>query len=360
MKKYLTLIIGAVVILSACKKDPQIIENQDNAFSAVISNYAPKITLQYAELSAQTTSLVDQANNFAVSGELNDFSLLQEQLKNCRKQWFNVSMFEFGPALNTDLRASINTFPIDTTSVSMAINSESFTNAANDEKGFLAIEWMLHRSNAFEILTDSNNGTQEIQALIWFCEDLNNRVSIVHQAWVDSYQALFSSNTGASAGSGMSLLVNSYIQDYERLKRQRLALPLGLLTLGIPLTSHVEAPYGGYSSELMQSQFVSSTLFFQGWDQAIENGYGLDDALKSVNATWGEEATPLETVILHRFNEAQVALSNLNDPLQDQIMNQPEAVESVYNLLQSVVPLIKADLPSALGISITFADNDGD
>ncbi|MGB0424877.1 MAG: imelysin family protein, partial [Flavobacteriales bacterium] len=317
MKKYLAFVFCASLVLVACKKDPKIIESQDSAFSAVLTNYAPKITGQYAELSSQTNSLLNLANSFVVSGELNDFNLVQEQLKNCRKQWFNVSMFDFGPAESNDLRLSINTFPIDTAAVSLAIESENFSSLAFDEKGFLAIEWLLHRSNAFELFTDGINDAQEYDALIWYCTDINSRVANVHEIWMNSYQSAFASNTGASAGSGMSLLVNGYIQDYERLKRQRLALPLGLLTLGIPLESHVEAPYGGYSAELMQSQFVSSLLFYQGWDQAVENGYGLDDAIASVNATWGEESTPLESVILQRFNEAQLALSSLNDPFRN-------------------------------------------
>lgn len=335
-------------------------DNQDSAFSAVLGNYGPKITGQYGELKSQSSLLLTRANDFLLSQTTDDFLLVQEQLKTCRKQWFNVSMFDFGPAFNSELRLSINTFPIDTAAVSNLVNEAPIVNPANDEKGFLAIEWMLHRDNAFELLTDGMNDEQEADALLWFCNDINSRVHTVHEAWQNGYESNFINNTGASAGSGMSLLVNSYIQDYERLKRQRVALPLGLLTLGIPLSSHVESPYAGYSAELINSQMVSSILYFQGWDQAVENGYGLDDAIKSVNATWGEESAPLETVILQRYSEAQVAISSLSDPLQVQIEEDPQTVETVYNSLQSVVPLIKADLPSALGISITFADNDGD
>ena len=335
-------------------------DTQDSAFSAVLDNYGPKITGQYGDLKSETTLLLARANDFLSSEAIEDFLLVQEQLKTCRKQWFNVSMFDFGPAFNLDLRLSINTFPIDTAAVANLVNESAIINPANDEKGFLAIEWMLHRDNAFELLTDGINDEQEAAALIWYCNDINSLVNAVHDAWQNGYESNFINNTGASAGSGMSLLVNNYIQDYERLKRQRVALPLGLLTLGIPLNSHVESPYAGYSVELMNSQMASSILYFQGWDQSVENSYGLDDAIKSVNATWGEESTPLELVILQRYSDAQVALNSLSDPFQIQIEEDPETVETVYNALQSVVPLIKADMPSALGISITFADNDGD
>ena len=50
----------------------------------------------------------------------------------------------------------------------------------------------------------------------------------------------------------------------------------------------------------------------------------------------------------------------LNDPLSSEIMNNKPAVNECYSKMQQLVPYTKVDMTSALGVLITYQDNDGD
>jgi uncharacterized protein len=64
--------------------------------------------------------------------------------------------------------------------------------------------------------------------------------------------------------------------------------------------------------------------------------------------------------INQQVNEARLALTLITSPLSEAIVNDPEIVENAYNELQQVVVLLKTDMISALGVSVTSTDNDGD
>jgi predicted lipoprotein len=53
-------------------------------------------------------------------------------------------------------------------------------------------------------------------------------------------------------------------------------------------------------------------------------------------------------------------LNNYNNPLSDEIINNKDDLLNSYEELQKLVPFIKVDMTSGLGVLITYQDNDGD
>ena len=70
--------------------------------------------------------------------------------------------------------------------------------------------------------------------------------------------------------------------------------------------------------------------------------------------------TNLSTVINNKLNEIVLNLNGLNDPLSNEVITNKTAVSNAYTKLQELVPLLKVDMTSALGVLITYQDNDGD
>ena len=64
--------------------------------------------------------------------------------------------------------------------------------------------------------------------------------------------------------------------------------------------------------------------------------------------------------INNQFDDILAELNNLNDPLSSEILTNKPAVSQTYTKLQELVPLLKVDMTSALGVLITYQDNDGD
>ena len=91
---------------------------------------------------------------------------------------------------------------------------------------------------------------------------------------------------------------------------------------------------------------------------ANDNGLGLDDYMNFVNAELNSEQ--LSTVIDNQIVTILDELDNYNNTLSEEIMTNKTALSVSYGELQRLVPYIKVDMTSALGVLITYQDNDGD
>ena len=77
-----------------------------------------------------------------------------------------------------------------------------------------------------------------------------------------------------------------------------------------------------------------------------------------VNAQYNGENLSIATN--NQFQLIKDNLSQLNDPLSNEILTNKVNVSNAYENMQQLVPLIKVDMTSALGVLITYQDNDGD
>ena len=83
-------------------------------------------------------------------------------------------------------------------------------------------------------------------------------------------------------------------------------------------------------------------------------GIGLDDHLVGIGAA------DLDNAIQQQISNSISALQGLSDPLSENIINNQTQVEAAYAELQKLIVLFKVDMPSRLGVLITYQDNDGD
>lgn len=359
MNSKVSVLFMLVLVLAACKKPEELETPGDTSFQSVLTNFSSAIPAQYESFAEHTLSLKLAAEDLRTSPNAMSLELLQNELFETRKAWQWICMFNFGPAETISL-SSMNTFPADTSAIKNKIDSGTLDGFSPDETGFAALDFLLHRETALSSITENENAAHILDLIVNHCEDISNKANSVKNEWNSSYATNFRQNTGAAAGSGMSLLVNHFVICYEELKREKVALPLGLLTLGLPLVDHVEARYGAYSSTLALEQMTALNSVFNGFDDTDMNAIGLAEALREVDARYGENQVLLDNEINARFSVSINNLSQLPSDLRTFISDSPDELESIYNQLQSTVALVKADMPSSLGISITFSDNDGD
>ncbi|MDZ7658216.1 imelysin family protein [Fodinibius sp.] len=71
-------------------------------------------------LQTSVDDLQAAAQDFETERTPENLETLQEALKNARLAWQDVSPFQFGPSEDVLLRASLNTYPVDTDKVSEA------------------------------------------------------------------------------------------------------------------------------------------------------------------------------------------------------------------------------------------------
>jgi predicted lipoprotein len=293
------------------------------------------------ELSLSIDSLIIEKNQLRLDDA-------QAKLKTAYLAWQKVSYLELGPAMTVGLRSNLNTFPTDTAEIEAKIAQDNTNMDLLSMSGFPALDYLLNHTSDSLILSELNNNRSNYLSAV--VQDLKTKVNTVYGEWSGNYQSTFNSNTGADVGSSTGQLINALNQHYERNFRDgKIGIPIGVRSLGTPRPQDSEALYGGYSIELAIANFEAMKNFYYGKD-----GLGLDDYLKSANAD------DLNQTIKTQMVSIDSKLNSITDPLPQAIQNQNALLNETYQEIQKLIVYWKVDMPSRLGVLITYQDNDGD
>ncbi len=366
------MILGAMMFYAACgdndPDDPQVDpESYDRA--AMLNNLADNyIVPSYNNYVLQTDSLKNVVNSFTASPSLSGLLDVRNQWKEALLTWQDVAFLEFGPAESISLRGQTNVYPIDTTVIIDNITTGSYDlqlPANFVGKGFQALDFLLYKpgftdQDIVDYYTNNANAVSYIQDV---ATELYTNADYVYSQWQSSYTATFKgSNTSNAQGSSVSNMVNALSMHYETYVRKgKVGLPSGAFNgfSQTPMPDHVEAYYYGQSLPFAVREMVAIGKYIRGEGYTTgTNGQGLDDYLNHVEAQSGGQN--LSVVIDSQITVIISNMNAINDPLSDEVVNNTQGVETLYQSMQLLVPYIKVDLTAALGVLVTYQDNDGD
>ncbi len=330
---------------------------------ATLTSLGTNIILPAYQQLATTTAALDAAvsvfNSNPSSGTLTD---LQTAFKTAYGSWAATSEFEFGPATDLFLTTHfINSFPTDTVTIRNNVNGAAYAidglgNFA--AQGFPALDYLLFANGSVTTLarfTTDANAAGARQYLAVLSASLKTKAAAVSNAWSASggnYLKTFVNATGVDAGSSLSLMANAYVLDFDvNMQNFKVGIPIGLYGPSVLPKSpaKVEAYYSGLSTQLLIRQV-----------QAFQNIYmgGLDDKVAATSAV--NNGQPLNDVIKAQLTVLLTKIQALPDPFSAGIINNSPAISDAYTEIRKTTVLLKVDLPSALGIKISFQDDDGD
>ncbi|NQV52802.1 MAG: imelysin family protein [Flavobacteriales bacterium] len=348
-------IVGLVVwgySLQSCKGDDPKPQEEDFDRSAMFQNLASNVILPaYNSFAEKLTSFQLAFDAYKGEASASNLEVLRSAFDQAYLSWQQCAPYEFGPAANVGLRLTINTFPADTDRVHTLVGMEDYdlalsTNSA--AKGLPALDFVLYQLNPDRL------GDALVQEFIQRNLTLMSlALTSVEADWKDAYQDEFQTNLGSDVGSSLGSFVNAINQDFEVLKNANVGIPLGKKTLGVIQPEKVEALFSAQSIPLLIQHLESLKAAFNG-----NTGLGLDDHLDALDATYGTQS--LSDAIQMGFDVAIASAEAIDGKLFDAIEQTPSQVEDLHTKLQSLVVLLKTDMPSQLGVQITYQDNDGD
>lgn len=358
-------LITFVLFIAACSDDPQT-TGCDTEFDqeAMFDNFAENLIIPaYEDLKVKVELLIAKTADFQSNTNQVTLDELRLAFDNAYLSWQTASPYEFGPAAAEFLQNSLNNFPLDTVIVNEKIQNSDYDFTSPDayDKGFPALDYLLYgigETDAEIINFFAATSSQTLHSFYLgnIVNDIQNRVNNTHDAWTSgTYKTEFIANTGTAAGSSLSLIVNSFNQNYEYIKRDKLGIPSGVLTLGLTNPTKVEAYYSGHSVELANAALAASRNYYLG-----KNGLGLDDYLQAIGTMKGDKT--LDAVIQEQFTVAITAVQDLGTsvPLSETVVNDNEKVVNAYNEVTKQLINIKTDMPSVFCVSITYIDNPSD
>ncbi len=367
MKSKVLIAIGVVsfsLIFSSCKKKKEGEEETADNFNKteLLTNISDNVIIPaYTSYKSGVDSLELASNTFVSNKNTTNLLALRVKFVNAYLLFQNVSTFEFGPAENEIFRSGANTFPCDTPQIKSNVNTGIFdlNMASNfDAKGYPALDYMLYGKgktdqdilNLFASDSDAVNRCNYFSALV---TELRTKATSVLNSWTGSYRSTFVSSNSSDVGSSVGLLVNQLSQDLEITKNYRVGIPAGKKTMGALLPEKCEAYYSKASLALAKKHVESLERIYLG-----NSGKGFDDYLDFLNAKYNGGS--LNATITNQFSVVKTKLNAVPETLDNSIVNNFAPVDAAYTELQRLVVLIKADMPSALGIVITYQDTDGD
>lgn len=319
-------------------------------------------------------ALDNQVDEFNLNSNNNNLNTLIATWEEALLSWQDVAFLDFGPSEYILLRSQTNTFPVDTTELKASISNGSWNLqnlTYNDSKGLQALDYLLHKpgysnSELVNYFQDNNNAKQYLKALT---EDLFLNISYVCNQWnnykndfINDFETTSSGFSSNSQGSSISNMINALCLHYEfYVRRGKVGLPLGVFNgfTQQELPHLVECYYSGKSLQNLNRSVYSINKFLIGSGyNSDDNGLGLDDYMNFVNAE--SNSNQLSNVIVNQITKILEKINKLPGNLGNDILNNKPMVQETYQELQQLVPFIKVDMTSALGVLITYQDNDGD
>ena len=119
-----------------------------------------------------------------------------------------------------------------------------------------------------------------------------------------------------------------------------------------------EAYYAKTSAPYILLTLEAIESIYLGRDKSGNNGLGLDDYLDHLQIKHNTEN--LSTAISKQFALAKQKVQAITVPVSELVAHDAPTGEAAYVELVKLLVLLKTDMPSNLGVMITYQDGDGD
>lgn len=354
------LSLALLIFGVACEDDNNNVGNacgSDFDQTAMLTDYGGYILGRYVSVANSSNNLVEDAETFLSAPTASNLESLQNQFLNAYNLWIEAEPFDFGPAIDLDLRAKLNSFPVNENLVDQLVaNGVPASYTFTFDQGFPALDYLLFNGDLQTVaarFTDTPENANRRTYLRDQIAEINRLANETTELWSNGYRSAFVSNTGTAAGTSVSLLINSLNEHWENVKRDRIGIPSGVATLGFTNPESVEAPYSGHSLELLKRSVQASRTYFTN-----ASSLGFDDFLTAIDAR--KQGSPLTTLILNQYQEGLDNLDRIEGPLKTAVDADTPDVTAAYASLVRNIVLLKTDMASMLCVAITYVDNPSD
>jgi hypothetical protein len=179
-------------------------------------------------------------------------------------------------------------------------------------------------------------------------QELASKATLLADDWNLAGTAGASQKFAAGGQQSVNLLVNQLAACVEDAAERHLRFVLVLPSPIAKQLYRVERSRSGSSLAGLVTALQGAREIFTG-----RGGLGLNDALAHVNPD-------LEKRLATQFDSTIATTRAIGVPLEDAVINNRAAVQAAYEQTRALELLLKVDVVSALGVTLTFSSNDGD
>ncbi|GAB3914346.1 imelysin family protein [Larkinella knui] len=352
--------------------DPNPAKPEGTDRKAMLTHLADNIILpSYANFKGKLDAMMTKSEAFAAKPDKTTLTDFRQAWVDAYTEWQKVELFDVGPAEAQTLRYFFNIYPANATGIEENIVSGTAqldVPASYPKQGFPALDYLINGLGESDeaILvryTTAADAAKRIAYLKRVTTQMKTVFTAVQTEWTTTYRDKFVNATGIDVNSSTSKLVNGYVLHYERYIRSgKFGIPSGAMANGTPAADKVEAFYKkDLSLTLAKTAHQAAIDFFNGKDvKTGQEGPGFKSYLNALGAKDSQSGKSLVDVINAQFEASKAKLNTLKPSLYDEVKTNNAAMVAVYTEMQKAVRMLKVDMTSAMSITITYADNDGD
>ncbi|MBP9152605.1 MAG: imelysin family protein [Flavobacteriales bacterium] len=373
MRNIIGVICGVLILTASCNGPDDKLVNCEFDQTEMLTNYSDNIIIpRFENLNAGLALLDASVQTFVANPSPGLLVEIRVTFGATYLAYEDCGTFAFGPGLigGVPFRERFNTFPTNTIAIEQNIADEvAIASSAKSAVGFPAMEYLifgdgtLTNQEVTDLFTTGVSGDARKAYLQGLVSEMKTTVSQINLGW-DSYRTQFISNVGTAEGTSISLLVNELNFDFETLKNFKFKIPLGKFNGGTVIPESVEAYYADGSAQLAVRHLTGLKRMYGGIGENGADNLGIQDYLACVRPLTDAEVqnggiTLADDIAAH-FVDIQAAMELIPDPMSETLVSNKQIVDDAYLEMQMLVPMIKSDMTSALGVQINYQDNDGD
>ncbi|MBU2996802.1 imelysin family protein [Cellulophaga baltica] len=380
MKKIISTVVVFMLLFSCVE------ENDDNTTEGsddfdrtlILNNWVDNIILPaYDAFEAEVSNLKTAETAFVSSPSEATLTTFQTSLFETQKAWQHVAMFDLGLDVNATAtyREFMNSYPVDVTEVDASLDTTvddiaiiSFDLSIRaDEQGLPTLDYLLNGVDLDKYTTDDQS--EVYSAYVTKVVDrIVSLTSDVTSYW-NTNAVSIKSDGGSSATSSFNILFNDYLFYVEQgFREAKIATPSGSRTGGASKDPmFVESFYTSENSKILflEAYEAVENLYFGISFDGNSDGESIDSYIEFLNPDTIFDSVTLQNYSFSDFISLKLSdideqVDLLNDDFTIDVENNNDNMIDTFTVIQNYVVFLKTNVVQTIGVTIDFADSDGD
>lgn len=354
-------LLGCAVALAGCAS-----EGQGDTRRTLLERWSTELIIPlYVDFEQRSEDLSGAVDALCAAPSDTTLTAARTAWESAREPFKRAEVFAFGPYSRPEFRIGpkIDSWPArpeeaeEWIAGTNPVDPATLAELGVWHKGLPVLEYFLYSPEGSAQAQLQN--ARRCEYLRSTATELVNRAREIHLAWAPEGSDFANQLSGAGRTStawrslrdAFGEMVNRMGFTIENVRRDKLGRPLGDMTGGTVLPDETESRFSGRAVRDILDNLTGIEMLFFGdatrglpgvSSYAIERGRNFDEQFRAA------------------LDSARASLQAVDVPLGEAVSTEADRVREASARLSELQTLIQTDLISALGLSLSFNDNDGD
>jgi len=324
----------------------------------VLAHLADEVFLPaHARFQGDAAALAEATALRCMTGDDDPRTAAQDAWLTTHADWEVTAAVTFGPVVTQMQAGPLDYWPVRSDTIEAKILAAPATIDAawidglgTSAKGLPALEYLLFTAALLP-------NTPRCAYATALAADIARRSDDLATAWVLEAEALKTAgqagSSHASEKAAIDAIVNATIENLYRMVKEKLDRPLGNLTGSDPDPTILESIYSGTTRDDLENNLQGFARVYLGADGEPGGEPGL-------GALVAAQSPDLDQRILAQHAVARDTLAAIPLPFATALTDDRSAVQTARDEIDALRRIIKLDVASLLGVTLSLSDNDGD